>query len=1200
MSIFIGSNQGETITPDSVSPSVGVIGFSKKPSSGIDIIFAGGGDDIVAGGRGNDIAHLGSGDDRFIWNNGDGSDLVVGDDGTDTLEFNASNNKEAFDLSAVSGAALLKRDVGNIKMVMDGMERIELATLGGEDSIRVQDLSSTDIEHVAIDLAGTVNGTSGDGAVDSIVLEGDEQPEFIELFFENGKITSDGLPTEVSIEHMDANDRLRINGNGGRDVISVAEIGAGVMQFTLDGGDGNDGLHGSGGADLLIGGAGADFVDGNGGDDTAYLGDGRDTFVWDPGDGSDVVEGGADHDLLIFNGAGANENVDIAADGERVRFVRSPGNITMDLNDIEWIKFNALGGTDNVVIHDLTGTDTTQVDVSLASSASPIAGDGAEDRVTAEATGGNDAITVTHANFTTTVNGLPAQVNVTGADAALDTLVIAAGAGADSIDASTLAAGIIQLEIQGGDGNDDIKGSAGNDLIVGGRGDDVAAMGAGDDRFVWNPGEGSDVVEGGEGFDVMEFNGAGVAEDVTISATGDRSTFFRTPGNITMDLNDVESVEFNALGGADTILVRDLNGFDLYDVRLNLAGTLGGTEGDGEVDTITVEGAADADFMSIGGELPTFSVYAGGPYVDISNAEATDKLIVRGMGGDDSINAEPFAGGIDLTIDGGEGDDFLQGSKGVETLLGGEGDDFIDGNGGNDIAFLGAGDDMFQWDPGDGSDVVEGGEGFDELMFNGAGGNETVEISANGERATFLRQPGNIVMDLNDVERVTFNALGGTDDIVVRDLTGTDVQEVALNLSNQFLGTTPDGQVDRVRIEATSDADFIDVLSFNNTISVLGAPAYVTVSQFDATDELTIAGGDGDDRINGSPSIANTIRMTFDGGAGDDEIRGSGGDDTIFGGSGDDAVTGARGNDTAFLGDGDDLFFWDPGEGSDVVEGGAGNDAMIFRGASGDETIDITANGERVTFFRDAGNINMDLNQVERVTFFAFGGADTINVGDLSGTDLQQVEIGLIGGLGGARDLVPDTVNVSGTSGADVIEASTTNGLTTVSGLPAEVIITGAEAGIDRLQIAAGASDDVIDGSGLETNLFQFSVLAGAGDDVVTGSAGDDTLDGGEGDDVILGGRGNDVLIGGEGDDVLIGGLGDDTYVDVDGTIQGFTAGAGTDDRLDLRSLGLGFDALMAMASDVDGDVVFDFGDDELTRANLSVAQLHQDDFILA
>ena len=72
---------------------------------------------------------------------------------------------------------------------------------------------------------------------------------------------------------------------------------------------------------MLIGGPGNDVVNGGRGDDVRRsLGAGNDTFVWNPGDGSDMVEGQAGFDTLVFNGANINENIDISANGERVRF----------------------------------------------------------------------------------------------------------------------------------------------------------------------------------------------------------------------------------------------------------------------------------------------------------------------------------------------------------------------------------------------------------------------------------------------------------------------------------------------------------------------------------------------------------------------------------------------------------------------------------------------------------------------------------------------------------------------------------------------------------------------------------------------------------------------------------------------------------------------------------------------------------------
>ena len=59
---------------------------------------------------------------------------------------------------------------------------------------------------------------------------------------------------------------------------------------------------------------------------------------------------------------------------------------------------------------------------------------------------------------------------------------------------------------------------------------------------------------------------------------------------------------------------------------------------------------------------------------------------------------------------------------------------------------------MFQWDPGDGSDTVEGQDGTDTMLFNGSNIGEVFDASANGGRLRFTRNVGAIVMDANDVE----------------------------------------------------------------------------------------------------------------------------------------------------------------------------------------------------------------------------------------------------------------------------------------------------------------------------------------------------------------------------------------------------------------------------------------------------------------
>src|SRR6185503_4070033 len=117
-----------------------------------------------------------------------------------------------------------------------------------------------------------------------------------------------------------------------------------------------------------------------------------------------------------------------------------------------------------------------------------------------------------------------------------------------------------------------------------------------------------------------------------------------------------------------------------------------------------------------------------------------ESLVLTANGGDDSFSATGnLAVLIQITVDGGAGNDVILGGNGADLLLGGDGNDFTDGNQGNDVARLGAGDDVFQWDPGDGSDTVEGQAGTDTLLFNGSAGDETFAASAVGGRVRLTR-----------------------------------------------------------------------------------------------------------------------------------------------------------------------------------------------------------------------------------------------------------------------------------------------------------------------------------------------------------------------------------------------------------------------------------------------------------------------------
>ena len=56
---------------------------------------------------------------------------------------------------------------------------------------------------------------------------------------------------------------------------------------------------------------------------------------------------------MVFNGSDDSEKFDISANGSRVRFTRDVGGVTMDLDGVETIDLNALGGADTITVNDL-------------------------------------------------------------------------------------------------------------------------------------------------------------------------------------------------------------------------------------------------------------------------------------------------------------------------------------------------------------------------------------------------------------------------------------------------------------------------------------------------------------------------------------------------------------------------------------------------------------------------------------------------------------------------------------------------------------------------------------------------------------------------------------------------------------------------------------------------------------------------------
>jgi Ca2+-binding RTX toxin-like protein len=428
-------------------------------------------------------------------------------------------------------------------------------------------------------------------------------------------------------------------------------------------------------------------------------------------------------------------------------------------------------------------------------------------------------------------------------------------------------------------------GGAGNDTLTGGSGGDQLFGQGGNDTLLGKGG--ADLLFGGRDDDTVT---GGDADDQAFGQGGaDRMIW--NPGDDT-DLNEGGN-------GSDSVEVNGGNGTEQFTTTANGA-------------RVRFDRVTPAPFS-----------------IDIGTSE---KLVLNANGGDDSFSATGnLAALIGITVDGGAGSDTLMGSNGADLLLGGDGDDFADGNQGNDTAFLGAGADTFPWDPGDGSDTIEGQDGPDRMVFNGSNVSERMDASANGGRVRFVRDVGAITMDLNDVESIVAKTLGGTDSLAVGDLTGTDVVDVAADLAAS--GGGDDNAADTVAVNAANGDDVVEVTGSGPTAEVRGLAARVSVSgAIAASDRLTVDALAGDDVVDASAVTAGSVPLTLDGGAGDDVLIGGAGDDTLLGGDGDDVLLGGDGNDTIDGGAGDNVVIQSLAANrvtSATVAGGAWLDAHV-------------------------------------------------------------------------------------------------------------------------------------------------------------------------------------------------------------------------------------------------------------------------------
>ena len=447
---------------------------------------------------------------------------------------------------------------------------------------------------------------------------------------------------------------------------------------------------------------------------------------------------------------------------------------------------------------------------------------------------------------------------------------------------------------------------------------------------------------------------------------------------------------------------------------------------------------------------------------DFINAKDGDD-IVFGFSGNDKI-----AGGLgnDL-IFGGWGWDILSGGDGEDVLFGDAGNDIIAGNKGDDAMFGGSGNDLLVWNNGDGSDLIDGGSGYDvqqvnfntDLVNDDLQNDDVAEFSVTYEGIQFAR------IELNgQTERGLFQL----------DIRNTEVQETNFGGGNDRAVITDD-VLNKIKLHLDG-GDGTDTLDMSQST----VAARINL----AKDKLNTSKAE-----NFENAIGTALNDKIVGDKGDNVLSGLDGEDRLNGRDGDDTIAGNKGDDKMFGGGGDDLLVWNNGDGSDLMNGGRGYDTqqvnfdtdLVNNDLQNDDVAQFSVTDTGIEFARielngqtSRGLFQLDIRETE-VQETNFGGGDDTAV--IQGDVLNEIMLNLDGGDG------VDTLDFSQSSGP---------------------ISVNLETGVIEIDNGAGQDASAIN--------FE-NIIGTASSDVITGNAEDNVIRGGSGNNIMSGGAGADTFV---------------------------------------------------------------------------------------
>ncbi|MCY6379413.1 calcium-binding protein [Hoeflea prorocentri] len=716
-------------------------------------------DDVIVGDNGANVLDAGLGNDRLHGNDGSDTYIFYRGDGQNLIEDNGWRDTDRLIIHDYTPAETLFASASN--------DTLMITFVGTTDQI-------------------TIVNTLDDNGADEI-----EQ-----IVFDDGTIMN--------------MDQVRVILTANQSTDGDDTITGFTNNNTLEGGLGNDRLHGKDGSDTYVfnAGDGQDLIEDNGWRDTDRLvihgyTPAETSFARTSNDTLVITFAGSTDQISIVNTLdddGADEIEQIVFDDgtilnmDQVRAIMiadqsSDGDDTI----IGFSNNNTLqGGLGNDTLHGNDGSDTYVFN----------AGDGQDviedngwrdtDRLVIHGHNPSDLILSTSSNNTLIIgfNGSSDRITVVNTlsgdnQDAIEQVVFDDGTVYSMSDMASLVSSqaATGMQINGTAGDDSLRGTNGGDVIDGGLGADSLVGGDGDDRIIIDE---NDVWYSGDaGIDTVVYNGSaniqyaleqgqfenaemgsgndtiwgGAADNIIHGGAGD-DTLHGNGGN---DILEGGAGADSLMGGDgdDRIIV------DEFDVWF---------AGDAGVDTVVYNGSANFQYdLDMGGfehaEMGSGNDQIWGGVVDNH---------IHGGAGDDTIQG---FGGNDI-IEGGAGADSLMGGDGDDRIIVDEFDAWISGDAGIDTvvyngsanfqyyldtgafehAEMGAGNDTI-WG-GASNNNIHGGAGNDTLLayagidtLNGGLGNDTLTGGADTDNFIFDADFGNDVI-------TDFTAGAASDDVI--------------------------------------------------------------------------------------------------------------------------------------------------------------------------------------------------------------------------------------------------------------------------------------------------------------------------------------------------------------------------------------------------------------------------------------------------